>query len=121
MTSVVTTLAFASSPQSLWLMVNQFQLLLLLPICGAEVPKDIQDYLAGMDFALFNFGFLPYKDLWVSRKISEYLHRDQNNEYLDTIGLESSSAIVNQLPLIYTILVLVFFHLCLLILKLILT
>ena len=40
-------------------MLNQIQLVIILPLIGAYVPEKIYDYLKSMSSSLFNLSFLP--------------------------------------------------------------
>jgi hypothetical protein len=47
-----------SSPQSSLSMLNTIQLILLLPLVGAFIPKNVIDFLRGLKLTLLNFEFL---------------------------------------------------------------
>ena len=46
-----------ASPQKLWVVLGQFQMFILLLLTSAYVPKNVADYLLGMDYAMFSFQF----------------------------------------------------------------
>jgi hypothetical protein len=100
-----------SSPQSFYFIVNQLQLLMLLPLTGAFIPKDIIDFLVGMSFSNFNFDFISVDKIPIFSHISEKLGHDHDNEYLKDIGVESGSTLVNNLSLIFIYILLAFCHL----------
>ena len=109
--SVSASLLTSSSPQSIWLMVNQYQLYILLPLTGVYMPKDVINYLIGMEFTSFNLNFLNAKETF---KFDELLHdidSEENDWYRTEIGIESQSAIVNQISLIFGLLLLALIHL----------
>jgi hypothetical protein len=100
-----------SSPQSLYFIVNQLQLLMLLPLTGAFIPKDIIDFFVGMSFSNFNFDFIPVDKIPIFSHIFEKLGYDHDSEYLKDIGVESGSTLVNNLSLIFIYILLAFCHL----------
>ena len=51
-----------SSPLAIWLVVNQFQLYLLLLLTNVSLPVDVREYIKGNSFFMFSMSFLPFKD-----------------------------------------------------------
>lgn len=84
-------------------MINQLQLMMLLPLTGAFIPEEIIDYLAGMDFFLIDFSFIPVKKLPFFTAVVSKFDTEQSNGYLDSIGLNSGSTLVNNLSLLATV------------------
>jgi len=99
-----------SSPQALWIMVNQFQLLMLLPLTDVFVPKDIEDYFTGMSFLSFDFNFIPFSATPLLNSMFSYFGFEQEDEYLKEIGIEYGSSILNQSSLVFMILLLMLLH-----------
>ena len=60
---VLASIAGTSSPQSFWGLMNQFQMVLLLNLIGANLPKDVKDYLEGMEFTMFSLDFLSFSGI----------------------------------------------------------
>lgn len=80
--------AFSSlaSPQSAFSMVNQFQLILLIPLITKYLPTDILLFILGMDFTMLSFDFIPIADIpFVNGFISKF-DFDQKNAYYQEIG-----------------------------------
>jgi hypothetical protein len=109
--SVVSSVAGMSSSQGLWSMINQFQMYLLVPIIGADIADDVLEFLEGMEFALFSFSFIPFEKILFLEAPIENFEFPQDNNYLDSIGLESVSTIANQFQLFVMLGLLVIFHL----------
>lgn len=105
-----------TSPQSLWLIIGQFQLLMLLLISEAFIPRDIADYIMGMDYTMFSFGFINVKDWQLISNPIKHLSYPQSSYSLYFIGLESGSGLVNILSLLFTILLITLLHLLILVL-----
>jgi hypothetical protein len=102
--NVASAILTSSSPQGAFSMINQFQMLLLLPLIGAHIPFDIVQIIIGMDFTLFSFNFIPFAKTPGITVFASVLDAEQRNEYLETIGLESESSFVNNLSIVFTVL-----------------
>jgi len=100
-----------SSPNSLFSLFNQFQLMILLPMIPKYFPGKLTDFILGMDFALFSFDFIPYDWIPFLNVIKEWISYPQSDEYYNTLGMNSNSWIVNYLPSIAFILLLSLAHL----------
>lgn len=84
-----------SNPSGLWLIFNQFQTLLLLLITGAYIPKDIIDYLLGMEFTLFNFEFLGLNRIDFIDKGRNWSFEKQTEQNFEEIRLKSVHSFYN--------------------------
>ena len=60
---IIVSIFNISSPQGIWLIINQFQLYLLLFLTNAYLPPDIQEYLKGFKILLFAFKFININNL----------------------------------------------------------
>ena len=92
-----------SSPQGLWAVFNHYQLLMLLLLTGAFFPKEIANFFAGIKQVSFNFSFLPNSNYDSSSIIDNWFNFDINNNYLEIIGMNSGSTIVNLRKLVSVI------------------
>ena len=100
-----------SSPQWMWFMVNQLQLMMLLPLTGAFMPKSILDYLSGMTFVNFNFDFIPVHWIPMVNPLFEEYGYEHNNSYLKEVGVESGNTFINNFQLLLTFTMLISLHL----------
>ena len=82
----------ASSPQSMFSLLNAIQLFLLLPCIGAHLPFEIIRYMISLDFTLISMEFMPKIDLEFIVQMIDY---EQTDPYLALIDFGSSSAIMN--------------------------
>ena len=114
---IIVAILSITSPQGLWIMINQIQLLLLLFITGAFIPKDVADYIVGMKFASFSFGFINYDNLWLVSKYYDYFDWNQPNDYIDRIEVNSWSIMINIFPLITTIFYTLILHILIVLFK----
>jgi hypothetical protein len=97
--SFVTSISFSmlvkTSFQSAWSMVNQIQLLLLLPMLVNSLPIDVKHFIYGMEILLFSFNSIPLKDIPGVYNVLELLNFEHDVEALKELGAESESAIFN--------------------------
>ena len=100
-----------SSPQGLWAVLNHYQLLMLLLLTGAYFPKEIADFFAGIKQVSFNFGFLPKINYPNSKSDPSWFDFQIDNYYLEVIGMNSGSSIINILNIIYVVIFNIFLHL----------
>ena len=105
-----TSLFSLSSPQGMWSCFNEFQLLMLLLLTGAYFPKEIVNFLAGMDFTSFSFSFIPTVNLFNSLSLTNWINFDLNDDYLKAIGMNSESALVNNISVVWTFLAIIIIH-----------
>ena len=82
-------------------MINQLQLLIMLPILTNYFPSQLIQFILEMDFALLSFDFIPISDILFLNIIADELYVPQSDEFLNEIGLESNSSLVNYLSLTF--------------------
>lgn len=111
LSSIATSLVSSSSLQSSWLIVNQLQLTILLPLTRAFMDKEVMYYWAGMEFAQFSFSFTNLDDTKGISLVDDYFNIPQSEWYLQEIKLETGSTAVNILPTLTILLLLPLAHL----------
>ena len=77
---------------------------------GAHIPEKVLSFIEGMSFTMFSFSFIPYDSIPLSSEISSLLDYDQSDAYIDSNGMTSGSALINQLALISIYLVIFMIH-----------
>ena len=100
-----------STPQGLWITMNQFQLILLLLLTNSHIPKSIVDYLSGLKATTWSMNFIPFKDIPGIKWIVDSLDHNLENKNLDYFGIFSGSTFANNLSLIWVILIILVLHL----------
>ena len=80
------------------------------------MPSDIVKYWAGLKIFLFSGNIVDPQSLFGLRPIYSYMDRDQSNDYLVDIGVESESTFVNTFSFQLTILLFMGLHTIVLIL-----
>ena len=118
---VVTGFSSSSSASSnSFGMINQIQLVIILPLIGAFLPLKIFDYLKSMKTSMFNLSFLPTNNSEGMINIKSWFDFKQSNSYLNLLDLNSGSAFANILTLTTTVWMVVGIHIVFLILYVIL-
>ena len=84
-------------------MINQLQVLVLLPLMFGGFSDRIKNYILSMDAALFTFDFITIKDVLPDQETKK-VEFDQPNIYLKLTGLEDGSTFINNLALFVIIL-----------------
>jgi len=102
-----------SPPVSLWFILNQLQMTILVLLIDDFTPDDINEYLEGLGFVMFNFNFIPFKQLPGLNLPTDWMDFAQPNEKIEALGLESGSTLVNNISLISTFLITAAIHLTL--------
>ena len=107
--SFFTSIITGGSPQGAWAILNQLQILILLPLMFGNFNSRIRNYILSMEAALFSFSFVSVKDLVLDQETEE-IEFDQPNKYLELIGLQNGSSFVNSLGLFIILGSLTIFH-----------
>ena len=105
----------SSSGSSSYGMLNQIQLVILLPMLQTYMPDKLYDYLKSMKAGLFNADFLPIGDSGTFTDFKNLFDFPQVHTYLKLLGLTSGSAFVNILNLTVIIGAAVWIHILLII------
>jgi cysteine-rich repeat protein len=100
MSSMTALTSSSSSSSSSFGMVNQLQMIILLPLLDTFIPQKIMDFIKAMSDSLFKMEFLPTDDSAFLDSVNEKFDFFQYNLYLYVIGLESGSAVVNVINLL---------------------
>ena len=105
-----TSVMSMSSPTAVWSMVNQLQLFLLLILTRAYLPESVVQFIVNNEMFAFSLDFLSLADKMYIDKF-EYLNYEQSNDRLESIGIESGSAFINNYYFLLTMLFIFLFHL----------
>ena len=109
--AAILSLISMSSLVGVWSMINHFQMLLLLLITGAFIPRIVRQYLAGMNFVLNICGFVPSHKVPLIANLFSWMKFEQYNEDLHDIGVEDGSTVVNNLSSLIILLFLIILQL----------
>ena len=99
-----------SSPSGLWIVFNQYQLLLLLLLTGAYFPIKVVKLLTGMGLALFSFSFLDplYENSF--NYLRTWNYSPQKDPYLEEMGINSENSFYNLFTLMLVFLFIIVIH-----------
>jgi len=98
-------LAGAISPQSIWAMMNQYQLLLCLPLTLLFIPERLEYFITNFKFCTLDFGFLNFE-----QKFFDKVNIIPNLKGLEVLGYKSQSFIINQLGFFKFLFVILILH-----------
>ena len=107
--NLANSLTSTSSTQSAWTIVNMLQLILLLPLIAKSISSTVKNFILSNGFACFNIGTIIDIETLIGYKLIFTIK--QPDEYLEDLGMESGSALVNNLSLIVMLLGFVILHL----------
>ena len=99
-----------SSPQGLWITMNQFQLILLLLLTKSNIPNSIVSYLSGLKATTCSFNFIPFKNIPGLNKLVDILDFSLPNKNLDYFGIFSGSTFANNFSLICFLMIFIVIH-----------
>ena len=100
-----------TNSQSIFSMLNQIQLIVLIPMIGAFVPLDVIQIITGLNFSLFNFDFINWSSFTSSQSFISRISYDQPDTYLQLLSIDDGSAIINIYSSIGVSLIIPLFHL----------
>ena len=98
--ALFSSIANMSSPQTFWMTLKQFQLILLTLLTSAYIPRKIVKFLSGMKSSTCSFSFIPFNKIPGIDKMIDWLDIDLGYSKLDHFGIESGSAFVNVFSII---------------------
>ncbi|CAI2386795.1 unnamed protein product [Moneuplotes crassus] len=114
-TSVLSSILKFNSPVAIWAMINQVQLTSLVTLTRIHIPDDPKGMLLGEGSGLpFSPLSLDIKSLPLSNDLYDLLNINQSVVELEAIGMESESSLINNLGLIFTLLLFFILHMMLL-------
>ena len=103
-----------ASTTSLWSMINQSQLLLLLLLTRAFIPFDVQNVILGVKFTLNIASYFEFYKIGFIGSIIEEFDFKQSNQSLELLDIKSDSSIYNISPVIILVLTIIAIHLLIL-------
>jgi hypothetical protein len=101
-----------SSPQALWMSMNQYQLILLILLIGGHIPQSIILYLSSMKMTTCSFNFIPFKDIPCLKILIDWMDFSFEFKELDHFGIFSGSTFVNNFSLVCILAIIFIVDLC---------
>ena len=99
-----------SSPVGIWSLVNQFQILMLLLLTGAFIPKSIRQYLSGFKFLSLKLDFIPLNKIPLISELYGSMKFEQNKDELKDVGVDFESTTTNNIVLLIILLLFILAH-----------
>jgi hypothetical protein len=97
----------SSATTSLWAIINQLQLLMLLILIKGYVNKNTREYLVGQKFVLVTFDILGTSS---EENKLKFFGEPQKDEDLKDIGLEKISTLANILSILLLVFLVAIIH-----------
>ena len=97
--SAATSMSSAASVQSIWSVVNQYQLMMTFQLVGWYISPEVQDYINEFQFSSFSFSFIPYFNVPYIDKAYNFFWTTQTYSDLKNVGLDWGSTIANEFSL----------------------
>ena len=95
----------ASSGPSVWALINQYQLILLLPMLGTYLENNFEFYITEFELMSFDFDFMDFIEFpFIDPKV-DVIDYQQPNKLFRNNGVESGSFIHNHYRFIKVILI----------------
>jgi hypothetical protein len=111
--NTLTALISSNTSNSSFGVMNQIQLIIVLPLLGSYVPVKVIDLIRAMNTSIFSFDFIHFEETELAEYISGIFSFYQPNAYLFLLELKSGSAIVNFMNLFVFVVIVVLIHLTL--------
>ena len=106
-----------SSIASLWLVINQLQLFMLLTISRTYIPQDIKGFITGSKFALNIFEYIPFKRLNIYPSFLNMFEFGTVNSSFDSFGINYQSTIINSYSFFICLIFIMILHIIVLLLR----
>ena len=108
--SSVSLILAGGSSQGLFSAINMFQLLLLFPLFRFFIPKVIVKFYESLDWTMLSFSFISLNEVPVLSEVWESFEEEQEDVYLNIIGIEQKSSLLSIFSCLCLLLLLVIFH-----------
>ena len=99
-----------TNPVGIWLIINLFQMLMLLILTGAFIPETVRRYLSGLNFVFLNFDFIQFHRIPFISHFYLWMKFEQMNDDLRDIGIDYGSSIINNISFVILTLMLIVTH-----------
>ena len=92
---IITSAINSSSMASVWLIVNQVQLLFLLFLTRAFIPNSVENVISGFKFALNPADYIPFRKIKTYGTVIENFNYSLSDTRYDLLELKSDSSVYN--------------------------
>ena len=91
-------LSSASFSQNLFNLINQIQLIILIPMLNTYLSLDVLQYISGISIVLWSFNLKSINNISKMNTISNQFDYKQPDSYLESLNLNSGSSFINLEP-----------------------
>ena len=109
--SCASSLISGASPQLAFIVFNQLQMYLMLPLMAKYMANKVRNFILSYGFAIFSFDFIPILNLKIIQSAKKEFMHAQPNKYLEELGMESVSTLYNNYGLIIVLIGIGIIHL----------
>ena len=106
-----------SSLASLWSMINQLQMYMILFLTHSFIPENIQLVIKGYKFSINIYDYIPIRKIEIFKTIFDIFDFESTNSMLDLFGINSEGTIFNLYPIVVALALIIFIHFWLFALK----
>ena len=110
--NIINNMLNSFSSQNIFSLINQIQLIVLIPMLGTYLSLDVIQYITGINFVLWSFSFQSSNDIINSNWLSHIFSYSQRDSYLSSIKLSNGSTLINFVPTIIIFVFISSFHVC---------
>ena len=96
----------------MWSIINQLQSLILFLLISSHIDGRVRKTLSGLDFVMANFNFIPVVKGFSLDEFTHSFEGDFEDRDMYDIGYESTSALINNVPLMFILCLIILFNLC---------
>ena len=110
----------SGSKQSIWVLINLYQEVLLIPLLGTYLGNDFHFYITEFQLALFDFQFLKFMKFPVLESDSSLIDKidfEQSDELFADNEYESGSAFYNCFQIIKAMLIFLIFNITFIVIR----
>ena len=98
--SSVSSFISLSSPHGFFMIVKQFQLILLTLLTNVYIPNNIIEFTSGMKWFTCSFSFIPFHKIYGLDKLVDWFDSDLKFDRLKHFDIESGSSFINMLSIL---------------------
>jgi len=108
-----TSVLNGSPPITLWAIISQLQIIILMLLIDDYTPEDINQYIEGVGFIMCNFNFIPFNKAPGISVSTEWMTFGDPFGKIKKLGFNSLSTFVNNISLLISFIILFTLHMIL--------
>jgi len=108
--SIGIALASGSPPTAFYSILHLLQMIIIVLMIDPFIPDSITSFIENQGFSLLNFNFIPPSEIPIINVLVNWVDYQQTNAILNSMGIESGSSFINNLPLMLSLLGIMILH-----------